>query len=185
MPDMTWIKSISILLTSISARDSVARMDKTARAELDMLRGDILTALNIAGDRSSDVMDVERAHRSGNVALLRLFLRFLPDRSIRFNTIRDLYGVLHSQAVADAEQQVTADRMEVMLDLWSKILDVMKPNPDTGAFKRLTFVVMTDVSDRALAERIVLERWPGSTEQAQGLLEEMKQSSLPLTAGSL
>lgn len=167
-------------------------MDNTARAELDKLHGDIIAALYIAGDRPSDVSESVRSYDAGQIVLLRLFWRLLPDRAIRFSDVRNLYVVLkeHGDAdagkrVADAERNVTAERVKASVGLWTKVIDMVQENSDIPASECLYFVVMADVSDRALAEQIMAERWPGSIAQAQALLEEMKESTKPLASGVL
>jgi hypothetical protein len=75
--------------------------------------------------------------------------------------------------------------VKASVDLWSKVIDMVQENPDVPASECLYFVVMTDVPDRALAEQIMVERWPGSISQAQDLLKEMKESAKPLTSGVL
>lgn len=160
-------------------------MDNTARAELDKLHGDIIAALYIAGDRPSDVSESVRSYDAGQIVLLRLFWRLLPDRAIRFSDVRNLYVVLKEHGDADAEKNVTAERVKASVGLWTKVIDMVQENSDIPASECLYFVVMADVSDRALAEQIMAERWPGSIAQAQALLKEMKESTKPLASGVL
>lgn len=167
-------------------------MDKTIKAELDKLHGNIIAALYIDGGRSSDVSESVRSYDAGQIALLRLFWRLLPDRAVRFSDVRNLYVVLKEHGDGDAEKRavdagkhVTAERVKASVDLWSKVIDMVQENPDVPASECLYFVIMTDVPDRALAEQIMVERWPGSIAQAQDLLKEMKESAKPLTSGVL
>lgn len=160
-------------------------MDKTAKAEMDRLHGDIITALYIDGGRPSDAAESAGAYDARDVVLLRLFWRFVSDRTINFHSIRHLYLTLNTQGVPDLEQQVTADRVRAFVSIWNEMIDFMSNNPESHANERMTFVVMADASDRVLAKRIMLERWPGSMEQARELLEEMRRSPKPLSAGSL
>jgi hypothetical protein len=160
-------------------------MDKTLRAEMDKLHGDIIAALYIDGDRASDVAGSVRAYDEGQVVLLRLFWRFLPDRDIQFHDLRNLYMILKGQGIHNAEQYVTADRVHTLKSLWNEAGALAMSHPDFLAADRVAFMVMIDQSDSALARQIVLDRWPGSREQAQSLLEEMKRSPQPLASGSL
>lgn len=160
-------------------------MDKTTKAELDKLHGDIITALYIEGDRASDVAGSVRAYNEGQTVLLRIFWKFLPDRDIHFYDLRNLYLILKSEGIQDAEQQVTVDRSRTLNSLWKEAGEISEEHPKFLAADRVTFIVMNEASDRALARQIVLDRWPGSRENAQSLLDEMKKSSLPLATGTL
>jgi hypothetical protein len=126
-----------------------------------------------------------RAYDEGRVVLLRLFSQFLPDRDLQFNNLRNLYLILKSAGIQDAEHQVTADRVHALKSLWNEAGALARTHPDFLAANRVAFMVMNEPSDRALARQIVLDRWPGSREKAQPLLDEMKKSSLPLATGVL
>lgn len=160
-------------------------MDKTAKAELDKLHGDIITALYVEGGRPSDVAGSVRAYDEGQIVLLRLFWQFLPDSDIQFDNVRNLYMILKSNGIQNAERQVTADRVHALKSLWIDAGALARTHPEFLAADRVAFMVMNEPSDRALARQIVLDRWPGSRENAQSLLDEMKKSPLPLATGSL
>lgn len=155
-----------------------------SKQELDTLFGELSAVLWGISDSSFDASDAARAHKDGELGLLRLFQSLVHDRSLTFSNIRSLYEIMSGKGI-DPEQNITADRVHALADRWMVMVDAKRKNPELDTREALLFVVMADSADRVLAERIVVERWPGSMEQAQCLLAEMKKVASPLASGSL
>lgn len=155
-----------------------------SKQELDTLFGELSAVLWGISDSSFDASDAARAHKAGELGLLRLFHGLVHDRSVTFSDIRSLHEIMTSKGI-DPERNITADRVHACTDRWMAVVDVKRERPEMDTKEALLFVVMADSADRVLAERIVVERWPGSMEQAQCLLAEMKKVASPLASGSL
>lgn len=171
------------MFTRLLLGGKVAIVNKEEKAELDKLHGDITTALYIEGGRSSDMSMSARAYEQHRADLLRLFWRFLPDKTLRFSTIKSAYMLLCTEGIESPEEEVTAERVH----LWSDLLEesLASRGESTKGPESIAFIMMSDSADRDLARRIVSTRWPGSRESAEALLTEMKGSPQPLASGTL
>jgi hypothetical protein len=155
-----------------------------SKQELDTLFGELSAVLWGISGPASDAGEAARAYKAGELGLLRLFHGFVYDRSLTFSNIRSLYEIMAGKSI-DPEHNVTAERVHAFTDRWMAMVEAKREHPEMDTREALLFVVMADSVDRVLAERIVVERWPGSTSQAKCLLEEMKQVAIPLASGSL
>lgn len=155
-----------------------------SKQELDTLFGELSAVLWGISGPASDSSEAARAHKAGELGLLRLFRGFVYDRSLTFSDIRSLYEIMTDKGI-DPELNVTAERVHTFTDRWMAMVEARREYREMDTREALLFVVMADSADRVLAERIVVERWPGSTSQAKSLLEEMKQVAIPLASGSL
>jgi len=184
IPDAILLAILSILLTIVVYLGSMSTMDKAWQDSLDALQIAITAAL-YSKSRDLDISETVRAYTKGDATLLCLFLSHISDESISFSGVREVYYLLLEYGVVEAERFVTAERVAGYKNLWGKVLDLKRDNHKLDAGLALCFFVMVDEADCSLAEQIIRERWPGSMEQAQALLEQMKQSPLPLATGSL
>lgn len=152
---------------------------------LDELCKDICAALWTAG--RSDYSEVQDAHKSGDITLLRLLQSFIPDESVSLSSVRNLYSFhrLSPSGAGAVENFVTAERLAYFHEMQTKFMDWKDAGLMISGADVMDFLLKVEVGDRELAERIVRGRWPGSVEQAWGLLNEMKHSTQPLVEGIL
>lgn len=155
-----------------------------SRQEADALLTEITAALWGTENSSSNSAAAVRAHGEGQVALLRVFRGLVHDRTVRFSEISSLFEIMAAHGV-DPEANITAERVRAYINCWMWVMEAKSNHPEMVGGDASLFIVMSSPEERQAARLIVSERWPGSLEQARGLLEETKGVANALSTGVL